>query len=554
MVPQLAAAKFQMEEYGKWNPGVTFQPWNKDGKFWDGFAWVPCYHAGQAKAREVLKNGVRFVILTCGNRWGKTIFAANHATEHALSEPGRLILIDGGSFQAHRDDIQKSLWNVRIQSEFAKKQRRWSPDDGFGREDPKLTYFRQSWAEGTPASTMIFRTYEQPSVKLGGIDATMVIFNEPPPMSHLHEAYLRVSTRKGVILIVATFVTSDEVYEHVQNAVDEVGEKIWVHLRGRSVENPTFSIEEEKRIADTLEDDEAKARLEGLPIQLGGRCYWAFADTDPWVVPEERIPDRRDMILYEGIDCHPTKPIAYLLFGVDQSGKVYALRELWWKAEDGGSLKDFERLVWEARHNKTWTEQEWRQIRRSNFLFDYDQSWAIPRFTIFDSPQKEAGHDQDRSLPETLQEMLGTEFINARRAAMTDRIKEVNEVFLGARLPVTWEIGPGSKSRPRPYLVISEQCMLTRRQLRRVQWEVRQTELARERLGSRTGKKQQKDEDFTDIIDYLITMFREAMGDYGPKEIESKRGIHPLVRKNRERWDKKDSHDGSDDYDPYVSY
>ena len=333
LAPEIASAQLRMEEYERWNPGVTFEPWREDGKFYDGVVYRSCYHPGQAEAFSLLAGGVRFLIITSGNRWGKTLFAGKVITDHVLSEPDRLVLVDGGSFQSHRDDIQKALWQVRVASEFAKGQKPWNPGDGLGKDDPKMVYHRQTWPKDVPSGRIIFRSYEQPSVKLGGIDATLIVDNEPPPMAHLHEQYLRVATREGKIIIAATFVTADEVYEHCMRAVDDHGDRLWFHMTGVSTENPTFSKEEERRIINTLEPDEAKARLEGKPITLGGRCYWAFQDRAPWVIPEDLVPNRRDLDLYEGIDCHPTKPLAYLLWGVDRRGVIWALDELWWRGE-----------------------------------------------------------------------------------------------------------------------------------------------------------------------------------------------------------------------------
>ena len=113
---------------------------------------------------------------------------------------------------------------------------------------------------------------------------------------------------------------------------------------------------------------------------------------------------------------------------------------------------------------------------------------------------------------------------------------------------MTWNPASGTVDKPKPKYVVSERCHMLRQQLRRVQWEIRTTEVSRERMGSRTGRKQQRNEDFTDLTDYIITMIEELGGHRQPQVVEN---VHPLVKRARRMAERGTTED--EEFDPYTT-
>ena len=123
---------------------------------------------------------------------------------------------------------------------------------------------------------------------------------------------------------------------------------------------------------------------------------------------------------------------------------------------------------------------------------------------------RDESHREGESVTRQFERLLRVGLTPAKRFEMEGRIRKVNEAMIGKYNYVLDKPVGGTRSEPKPQVFfLKEHCPVTIEQLRDVEWEYRVSEGSRERLGAHTGRKQQHDEDFTDLVDYEISCPRE---------------------------------------------
>lgn len=488
--------------YRQENPYSSFRPWDKSAKLWDGQQWRECYNPSQDKIFNAWKSGERFIIASGGTRSGKTFGVGARITiADLLSQPGRTVCIVGESFAQLRDDVQQALWMMRPASELAKGQRVWTPDKGFGLEAPTFTLQKQDW-HFRQTSRAIFRSYDQGVDKIQGLTLHGLWFNEPPSSEEwILEALNRIATTGGWIIVTATFKYTGGVWERLTSP--DFGFKIF-YLR--QIDNPAVPKEEVERKRKIMTPEEFAAYCEGRPMNLGGHCYTQFRRDWPWVVSRGEAPRAEELAYTELIDWHDSKPVAWQRWGVDERGEGWCVGELW----HGGLITDLARKIWEKRLGREVGDEEWEKLQDRGFRPLASERWRMPTNVIFDSPSKAQVHRVGETDREQLQRMLGCgEFLTADRVQHVNRVKLVNEELVGSWNHRLDEMPKpaGTMSDPRPQIhFVKEDCPMTIDQMSSVGWEIYQTQQARQAKGIVKERKQQRDEDFTDLVDYFVTM------------------------------------------------
>lgn len=514
-------------QYRQENPWTSFRPWDQHAKLWDGMQWRPCHNPSLCPPFDDWKSGKeRFLLISGATRSGKTFgVGARVVIDDLLSAPGRTVCVIGETFDQICDDVQSALWTLRPTSELWKKQREWSPGDGFGKDGPTFVVQKQDW-HFRQMSRGIFRTYTQGIERIQGLTLNGLWFNEPPPnIDWIMEAQSRIATTNGWILVTATFLYMNEVWNRLTSS--EFGFKIY---RLKQIDNPAIDKAEVERKRKIMTPAEFGAWCEGEPMNLGGRCYGEFKNDWPWVVDWRDVPPPQKMEYHELIDWHDSKPIAWQRWGVDERGEGWCIGEIW----HGGLITDLAREIWNARMGRPLSEDEWRDLEARRYRCPASERWRMPGRLVFDSASKEQAHRVGESDKEQLERMLGCgSFLPAQRMQYGPRVRMVNEELAGRwnhRLDEAPKGGGEEGGRSLLHFVKGA-CPMTIDQMGKVGWEIYQTAQAREAKGVTKERKQQRDEDFTDLVDYFVTVGRgKFVGENERRARDNERRIKRIMK------------------------
>lgn len=499
-VRKVAELRADLEAYTSWNPYVTFRPWDASAKFDTGLKVVKCAHPGQASLLREISGGRRCGLASGGNGAGKTTVECYLGWRFALGGPGRDVVLVGHSKKKMREQLMKELWLTRPSSELSGGAKPWTMERGLGK-DPIIMIHRPEW-NPDQFSHIIALTYEMGVDALSGYNLYALLLDEPPrSQNYLHEAEMRLRTTNGYLWVFATFIHRNRVYSYLTKPDGAYGAPV----RLKTADNQSVDREFLRRQYETLPPDQIRARLEGDPIQVGGPFYWAFEDRRPWVVPRTELPDARTMRYYQAVDQHPTKPPNFILLGVTEDC-AYVVKSM----TGDGDMVDMALEWWQRILERELTEEEVDLFRSGEWMSwrpHEDERWRVPVWTIYDSPFKHEPHAVGLSTIEIWQRLLRAPFITSRRARHEHREREMNAIFTGSYNPVTRSPWGGTLKSPKPRLVIADECWDVIYQLVNCEKEIVRTEEGRERRGNLTGRKAKQNEDFTDLLDYLMFEF-----------------------------------------------
>jgi phage terminase large subunit-like protein len=182
-------------------------------------------------------------------------------------------------------------------------------------------------------STIEFMSYDQDLDKFAGTSRHWIHFDEEPPKSIYIENMARIIDTDGDFWITMTPVEGmtwvyEDLYEQNHNNADGVVEVIEVN----TLENPYLTRNAIQSFIDSIDKDEADARIKGEFIQVGGRIYKNFDPTigglhvlsEPIEKPKQRF---KDCLWIMCLDHGLNNPTAVLWLAVDTKGFITVFRE-----------------------------------------------------------------------------------------------------------------------------------------------------------------------------------------------------------------------------------
>lgn len=182
-------------------------------------------------------------------------------------------------------------------------------------------------------STIEFMSYDQDLDKFAGTSRHWVHFDEEPPQSIYIENMARLIDTDGDFWITMTPVEGmtwvyDDLYEKNVDNPDGNVEVIEIN----TLENPYLTANAIKSFTDSVDDDEASARIEGKFVQVGGRIYKTFDPTlgglhvlsEPIESPKQRF---KDWLWICSLDHGLNNPTAVLWTAVNVDGFAITFKE-----------------------------------------------------------------------------------------------------------------------------------------------------------------------------------------------------------------------------------
>lgn len=515
-------------EYERNNPGATFTPWLRDGQFYEGEdengnqVYTPCHHPSQTKVwnwyqRMIRGEAPRCCFVSGGNQSGKTAIGSRIMWDALMSGPGRKYWGFATNYELSVLNQQAKMWDVRFWSEVSPKQREYNEIDGFGSKNPQLVVRRPGWKR---PSILTFKSY------MAGVQASEsgtlhgIWGDEPPTMDILSTWYNRVSRHKGFILITATFVDLDEVYESI------IESGMWEIIELPFLDNPAQTQEEFDRLYALLPEHERQARLFGRPVHRAGRLFPEFRREPPYFVPASQAPRRQELRLVEAIDFHGGRDIAHLLCGVDAAGRVWALDELAYS----GDLPDFCRRVWELRLNRAISQTEWEDLIRTRFRLRPIDQHARPQFTLFNTHMNLIAHGLGTGNRIHIPSLLAQHGVPTipYKSDPAQRATTLRQAIIGSFVPGTGRNdGPGTIAKNVPQVIITDRCPLAAQQIQRALWDTFATESARRRHGVHKDQPMPRDMDFVDDLGSIVESLPRR---FVSQEERHRRRGHGIIR------------------------
>lgn len=185
----------------------------------------------------------------------------------------------------------------------------------------------------TNGSFIEFMSYDQDLDKFAGTSRNWVHFDEEPPKAIYIENMARLMDTDGDFWITMTPVEGmtwiyDDLFEPNENNEDSPVEIIQINTE----ENPYLTANAIKSFADSVDDDEKQARLQGKFVQVGGRIYKSFDPTvgglhvlrEPVEKPKQRF---KDWLWICALDHGLNNPTAVLWTAVNREGFAVTFKE-----------------------------------------------------------------------------------------------------------------------------------------------------------------------------------------------------------------------------------
>jgi phage terminase large subunit-like protein len=185
----------------------------------------------------------------------------------------------------------------------------------------------------TNGSTIEFKSYDQDLEKHAGTSRHWIHFDEEPPETIYIENMARIIDTDGDFWITMTPVEGmtwvyEKLYENNVNNADGVVEVIEVN----TLENPYLTRSAIQSFIDSIDKDEADARIKGEFVQVGGRIYKNFDPTvgglhvlkEPIDHPKQRF---KDCLWIMSLDHGLNNPTSVHWSAVDRRGFVTVFDE-----------------------------------------------------------------------------------------------------------------------------------------------------------------------------------------------------------------------------------
>lgn len=205
--------------------------------------------------------------------------------------------------------------------------RQWVPRDclkggswekSYKAEDDVLTLYR----DGKPFSTTQFKTNQQEVSSFQGVPLDRLGCDEEPGYEIYKENLLRFTTAKRLNVLFSMTPTNGMSWVHSKILLRRDGKKISC-FQIPSITNPRANLDILREILGGLPSyEERKMRLLGAFVSLTGLIYGALFKLRIHVVPPFEI-DRKDFIVYRGLDPHTSKPSVWVEVAVDREGNEY---------------------------------------------------------------------------------------------------------------------------------------------------------------------------------------------------------------------------------------
>jgi len=322
-----------------------------------GFGIRPCFQELDhwVQAEKLLEDYDRLLI-SGGNRSGKTQFSAKYLVRTMVEKPGARVVAFSMTSQSSIRDQQPSVYNY-LPGEWKKPKKNkttnvsYSVKNGFSEATFILPNGSQAW----------FNHYSQQPDILEGMEADLIWFDELVPYSWVETAAFRLVTRKGKMLVSATpitgwtntlanfqsgctfrqtlparFLEEDKVHvpgcgvgkmPYVAECVRDDSAIVWFHTD----QNPFQPQDSMMKALEKESSIQKKVRFYGWCEKTTGNYFPKFNKTH--IIDPEDIPQQGTNYMV----CDPagSRMWATLWLRVDEAGRMYVYREYPNRAEYG---------------------------------------------------------------------------------------------------------------------------------------------------------------------------------------------------------------------------
>lgn len=414
------------------------------------YYWTP--HPTQ---RRFLESKKRIKVLFGGNQAGKTTTSAYEVIKDCVDNA------------AHHWWAGAETWEVSRLTQQAKYNEMLPLDEvEYGLYNPE-NGFKNNIIRFKNGSTISFRSYDQERKRWQGATLNGIALDEEPPWDIFQECKARVLKASGPILITMTALSGfTRLVEHLMNKQDENVEVFFISSYENTKENggalDRGTLEEMER---SLDDDDANARLHGIPVIKGGLVFKDFKNAPPCVIPHERefaVNEKWPTIV--SLDPHTKIPNVALWVQLDMQGHLWVTKEIGWLNTP----------------DKAGT-REWNTLKQyAAEVCKYNRSYYIDAVII----DKYGGNKKDAVAQTSIrQELINNGLYTLDAGGDVDaKIMLTQQLFRQARIH------------------IFESCWNLTWELSRYQWDTHLTQ----KLADRKEEKQTPRKKFDHLIDCLM--------------------------------------------------
>ncbi len=257
--------------------------------------------------QEILKPEVKFIILTTGRQFGKTMMAQNLILKWALETNDSVSMWVSPIYSQCRkvfEDLEKILYDSNLTTSLNKSNLE---------------------IEFINGSKIIFRSAERPDNMRGYTLDYLVVDEAAFVRDDTYNMVLKHTTivKGKKVLFISTPKGKNYLYELSLRAQDENNEK-YIHLKGTSFDSPYISEDELMDARRTLPEDIYKQEILGEFIDNGGEV---FTDIDKYCVLSEWVGPRPGVKYSAGIDFGRVNDYTVLSILDDNKNLVYQYRD-----------------------------------------------------------------------------------------------------------------------------------------------------------------------------------------------------------------------------------
>jgi hypothetical protein len=259
------------------------------------------------KIDQIEKKEVKYIILTTGRQWGKTLLAQNLILKWAIETPNQVLMWVSPVYSQARK-VFTSLVNATIDSGLVK--------------DSHKTNFTITFVNG---SVIHFKSGERPDTIRGFTLDYLVVDEAAFLKDDTYNLVLKptIMVKGKKILFISTPKGKNYLYSMSIRGADNEQEQ-YLHLKGSSYDTPYISDEELDEAKKSLPEDIFRQEILGEFIDSGGEV---FVDIDRYCILNSYQP-RQDKVKYwAGVDFGRQNDYSVLSIFDDKGNMVYFYRE-----------------------------------------------------------------------------------------------------------------------------------------------------------------------------------------------------------------------------------
>jgi len=259
------------------------------------------------KINQIQKEGVKYIVLTTGRQWGKTLLAQNLILKWAIETPNQVLMWVSPVYSQARK-VFTSIVNATIDSGLVK--------------DSHKTNFTITFVNG---SVIHFKSGERPDTLRGFTLDYLVVDEAAFLRDDVYNLVLKptIMVRGKKVLFISTPKGKNYLYSMSIRGTDtEQGQ--YLHLKGSSYDTPFISQDELDEAKKSLPEDIFRQEILGEFIDSGGEV---FVDIDRYCVLTSYQPKKDKMKYWAGVDFGRQNDYSVLSIFDENGTMVYFYRE-----------------------------------------------------------------------------------------------------------------------------------------------------------------------------------------------------------------------------------